>query len=797
MNEIKSNAADKRPLISHCLNPLMIRRNDVSTLPFSPGDVTAGSENEMQTAVIGDRRSVDLPLSIENSSWFKNLERHASTGDMVPGLMQRIEEYLSGNSENVWENSWVRFPLALLHSRARDVLETDLLSDRKDSSSKLRSDLHRFIINHRGENRLRIPVSYLLKISLADAIYSGSSFNGFERRFHKRGLRMMEHLLNDNTSPETFSFHVVSMDKNNGNGQSLAVEAAMRYLLTQMLVSYANSRFRLDENSQDTVIFSSPHPPVRQRFLNDCVSDSFYRELFMSPCLSGWDRGEDKYHYMKLCHQVLSRSHINAVMKMRDASIITNNLVVLPNTSNISLANNGVHISLGSRKLTELRSNEGSGFSHREEKCLGDLTAKIFEHFLPLFTCTYSAAPYRLAFHDFHPERVLGFLPHELDYTHLRMIWRRWKGCSKNRFMGRSFTPFGPEFLDRSMARILGLKGAFVPDFRLIDYPVALLSTTSSPGQDGLPDNDVRLKEDLHAMGIFDPRMSLYLPVKLRQFDVMGFSGFEARFYSLFENFSEDMAHAAELQMLVTAFAFKLMAAGMISHKHIPDTVFVESERRQIFFGSAIGIPTFFILKNTPNIFMRQILKDTEGIRSSRRYKGYLRVKIIEYRRALIRLLLRDAGDLIEMMGLKETIKDLEARVNEPESHSAAGRITRGILDNCGTHDPFRVSAREFNMAAERYYRTDLRQKQTEEAWAVVEKEFRLLLSGRELAPVEFIKALNSMVKGRDWESFSLLVQKGIKENKLEVELVHRLIILVVMLEEIKSKPWRQKTFTH
>ena len=58
---------------------------------------------------------------------------------------------------------------------------------------------------------------------------------------------------------------------------------------------------------------------------------------------------------------------------------------------------------------------------------MGDLVVKIVEHFLPLFVGTYSAAPYRLDFVDLHPEKALGFLPHELDYTHLRMLWRRWK----------------------------------------------------------------------------------------------------------------------------------------------------------------------------------------------------------------------------------------------------------------------------------------------------------------------------------------------------------------------------------
>jgi len=63
----------------------------------------------------------------------------------------------------------------------------------------------------------------------------------------------------------------------------------------------------------------------------------------MSPCLSGWNRGEEKHRYMSLCHQPLSRSQLNAIGKLKDSGIITNNLVVLPNTSNTCLANNGTH----------------------------------------------------------------------------------------------------------------------------------------------------------------------------------------------------------------------------------------------------------------------------------------------------------------------------------------------------------------------------------------------------------------------------------------------------------------------
>ncbi len=163
----------------------------------------------------------------------------------------------------------------------------------------------------------------------------------------------MRHFLNDNTSPETTSFHIVAGDGRRSLGEQVAREAARRFLFTSLLVSWANRAFGLLESGQRALVYHAPLPSVHQEELSSCVSDSFYRELFMSPCLSGWSDGEEKYQYMHLCHQVLSRSQLNAVAKLREAGIITNDLIVLPNLSNISLANNGVHISIGSRLLDD------------------------------------------------------------------------------------------------------------------------------------------------------------------------------------------------------------------------------------------------------------------------------------------------------------------------------------------------------------------------------------------------------------------------------------------------------------
>ena len=74
----------------------------------------------------------------------------------------------------------------------------------------------------------------------------------------------------------------------------------------------------------------------------------------------------------------------------------------------------------------------------QDEKRLGDLAIKIYEHFLALFVGTYTAAPYRIGFDQFHPERLLSFLPHELDFTHLRLLWREWKEKAQLRLVRSS-----------------------------------------------------------------------------------------------------------------------------------------------------------------------------------------------------------------------------------------------------------------------------------------------------------------------------------------------------------------------
>ena len=754
----------------------------LQSLPFSSDDTTAGTETELQAAVIGEKNDVDLPLIIEQSNYYANIMRRTVSGDTSKKLIADLDRFLNTNHEKVWENSYVRLPRSALSPFAYTMFRSDLRANKDITISELRTDAHKFVIKQSGEQFLRIPVSYLLKLALADVVSFQSSI---PRIIQKTGYELTRNFTNDNTSPETHSFHVVKAKSGEDIGKAIGKDISRRFLLSQLLVMYANKKFLLSRYGQQAILYFSPHPPLRQKKLNACISDAFYRELFMSPCLSGWNDGEAKHNYMHLCHEVLSRSHLNAVVKLRDAGILLSNLAILPTISNTSLANNGTHVSLGSRKLSRLSQDPSSGFTRYHEKFLGDLVVKVVEHFLPLFVGTYSAAPYRFDFGEFHPETVLGFLPHELDYTHLRMLWRRWKKKTKMKVFNQPITPSGVPWLDTVVGRVFGLKGDIVPDFRLIDYLVCLMSTYSSPALNGRYGNSVSLKKDLADLGIFNTQMSLYLFYKLREYNVMGFSGFEGRHYSLFESFHDDMGRACSLQNFITALAFKYIVSGELTHNNIPDDPFIESERRQIIFCAALGIPTFYVRSDTKNLFMKRIFARTQKVRSSRRYPGYVRVELTEYRKALIDILAEDGAPLVEMLGIGTTIKDLKNRINNFEEFSVAPRLIKGILKSKQKHSPLNMDSDAFNSAAENYYRGDLKRSHMLEALLFLREDCRMIDKGILSSNDSLSKTLRFILNDSGAMQMLDILKDDVVEERVNLEHLTKLIHLVLVVEYI------------
>ena len=222
---------------------------------------------------------------------------------------------------------------------------------------------------------------------------------------------------------------------------------------------------------------------------------------------------------------------------------------------------------------------------------------------------------------------------------------------------------------------------------------------------------------------------------RARSFEAMGFTGFEGRHYSLFESLSGDMGCATNLQMLITALAYKYIVTGQVSHADIPDHPVVESERRQVFFGAAVGIPTFYVDSKTSNRFLTGIIKQTANTRHSRRYSGCTRVRVTDFRRALLNRLREDAPDLIEMGGLGETLRDLAARIDIGSGHAVSDRLAARICHNAGVSSPWALTGEQFNAAAETLYRDRLKRDHMGEAldsWAQRLRQLDGMSTGRE-----------------------------------------------------------------
>jgi hypothetical protein len=140
-------------------------------LPFGENDITAGSETELQAIVIGDSSKVDLPIAILESRYYANLQRRTRSGDAPERLLNELHAFLHDSGNRTWENSWFRFARRRLSPFAVKVFERDLLSDKQRPQDGQRSDAERFqFVGKQGEPWLRVPLSYLLKLALADLL---------------------------------------------------------------------------------------------------------------------------------------------------------------------------------------------------------------------------------------------------------------------------------------------------------------------------------------------------------------------------------------------------------------------------------------------------------------------------------------------------------------------------------------------------------------------------------------------------------------------------------------------------
>jgi len=273
--------------------------------------------------------------------------------------------------------------------------------------------------------------------------------------------------------------------------------------------------------------------------------------------------------------------------------------------------------------------------------------------------------------------------------------------------------------------------------------------------------------------------MSFYMPVRLREEQRDGYSGFEARYYSLFPSYDRDMAPAASLQQFLLALAYRLALQGEVTHQEIPDDPTSESERRQPFFFAAAGVPAFYVHRDSRNQFLRTLLLNCKKTRPSRRHSGYFRISIRDYRRALLVYIQQAASDLAEAMNMQATLGDLAARCDDKQQE-ASHRLLRSVLGD-SAKDAMHIEAREFNRMAEDFYREDLRREHLREALVHLHEDVvQLERSGSD----DVRQCMRHGVRIQDAARFLRDIERRMPGDYLSPKEIAALLNLLVLLTE-------------
>ena len=129
---------------------------------------------------------------------------------------------------------------------------------------------------------------------------------------------------------------------------------------------------------------------------------------------------------------------------------------------------------------------------------------------------------------------------------------------------------------------------------------------------------------------------------------------------------------------------------------------------------------------------MQKILAHVQNIRRSNRYRGYLRVRVKDYRLALLKVLQEDGGNLLNTLKVSDHLRTLEQRFYNG-TPTALSKIIDGVsMELPQKKDPFRVSADTFNSGAEEYFRGNLRKSHLREGLNVLIEDCRSLDAKRE-----------------------------------------------------------------
>jgi len=130
----------------------------------------------------------------------------------------------------------------------------------------------------------------------------------------------------------------------------------------------------------------------------------------------------------------------------------------------------------------------------------------------------------------------------------------------------------------------------------------ALPSSASAAAHDEPAGNAERLKAELEAKGLSSRNMTFYTLYRLREFSKMDSPAFRRRTTACLPA-DGDLGRPRPAGAGSPPMPYQCMARGEVLHAHIRDDPDTESERRQMFFAAAIGLPVFYVKPRPATLF--------------------------------------------------------------------------------------------------------------------------------------------------------------------------------------------------
>jgi len=132
-------------------------------------------------------------------------------------------------------------------------------------------------------------------------------------------------------------------------------------------------------------------------------------------------------------------------------------------------------------------------------------------------------------------------------------------------------------------------------------------------------------------------------------------------------------------------------------------------------------------------------------------------------------------------MQMKEVIDNLEARIADPDHNAVSGKLTNEILQHAGASSPFKLSGNEFNMAAEAFYRKNLRKQHLAEALSVTADDC-VKLEKAAAADDALAKAISQALNGKQVCEFLSGIREDVLNENLNTGRLTSLICLLILL---------------